>query len=81
MLIMALIAKPFSQDGCGIDCCILIAGEVAEGGFGINFLRSKNSPSICLQSYSMLSFHPKSSLSLISSPPNYAHYLIVASNG
>jgi hypothetical protein len=56
---MALIVKPFSQDACGIDCCILIAGEAAEGGFGIDFLRSKNSPSICLHSYSLLSFHPK----------------------
>jgi hypothetical protein len=37
MLIMALIVKPFSQDACGIDCCILIAGEAAEKGFGINF--------------------------------------------
>jgi hypothetical protein len=44
MLIMALMAKPFSQDACGIDCCIFIAGGAAEGGFGINFLASKNSP-------------------------------------
>jgi hypothetical protein len=73
MLIMALIAKPFSQDAYRIDCCILIAGAAAEGGFGINFLRSKNFPSIRLLSYSLLSFHPKSSLSLISSPPNCAH--------
>jgi hypothetical protein len=39
MLIMALIVKPFSQDACRIDCCILIAGEAVEGGFGIDFLR------------------------------------------
>jgi hypothetical protein len=73
MLIMALIAKPFSQDACGIDCCILIAREAAEGGFGINYLRSKNSPSIHLNSYSLSSFHPKLPLSLISSPQNCAH--------
>jgi hypothetical protein len=41
MLIMALIAKPFSQDACGIDCCILTAGEAAEGGFGIDFWGAK----------------------------------------
>jgi hypothetical protein len=52
MLIMALIAKPFSQDACGTDCCILIAGEAAEGGFGINFFEEQklsiNSPPFLL---------------------------------
>jgi hypothetical protein len=41
MLIMVLIVKPFSQDACKIDSCILIAGEVAEGGFGIIFFEEQ----------------------------------------
>jgi hypothetical protein len=73
MLIMVLIAKTFSQDACGIDYCILIAGDAAEGGFGIGFMTSKNSPSIRLHSYSLLSFHPKLSLSKMSTSQKFEY--------